>query len=343
MPDEFGGYGGGGEAEPEGPSFQERAEEGGAAFKTAVEKIGVGKIVAVIILLAVAFVVINLPRPITVDVAVSALDGGEVAADTPDIVVAYSDLFGSQRPKVRAVGDGFRVSVPSKTQVRFEASVAGFEHKSVTKTFEGDGNVELELARVTDLAFVSPSISGSMGPDCQVAFSAEVANSGSSSELFELVSDLKSAFTAVSGEVSVDAGGRNSSQFLISSAGQSEGGEVSGSVRIKGTEKKLPVSLKVGKTPTFDVPAEISFTDSEDKFVVDVRNNGESDVSGLKVAPSDALKDRISITGFNPRILKRDDKLTFIVQNNGLVAGDVELLTVSADCASLREIVVRRR
>ncbi len=343
MPDEFGGYG---EEQPaEGPSAGERAQEIGGAFASVVQKIGVGKIIAVLVIVAAIYIFLQLPRPVTVRVLVSQLD-----ADSPvqvaEVSASYSDFFGSHTPGVVDVGDGmFKVVVPSKTSVEFSVLASGFKPARASKAFEADGNLPIALAWDSKASFVSSPIAGSIGPTCSVSYSVEIANNGDSAESVALVQDgLEGAFSYSQGIVEIGPDAKATLSFGVSSAGKAEGDAISGKVRIKGTSKDLPVDVIVGKQPQLSVPPAIDFSGTETKLFVELRNTGESDISNIIVAPSEAIAGKVRISEFKSGVvLKKDDKLPFVIEATGMSKDDKGLLDVGADCISLQRIPVSYR
>lgn len=320
--------------------MQERGEEAFNVVKGVVQKIGPQKIIAAIVVIALIWLILQIPRPAVLTVRVSALDGDLI--ENSDATANYRDWFGEKTIESPAPGAGeFRFKVITGSPVDVSATASGYKRGSASYTLDADKRASLDLERDVDLVIDPPQISGKIGPKCFIDYNVSLSNLRDLPESAELSADLTGgAFSPLSGAVDVGPRDRNFSLFRITSDGS---GPVEGKVRIKGTSAGLEVALEAGEPPRFEVDEEKSFSEADHEVVVEILNNGDSDVSNLRVQATESLAGKVEILEFNPIILHKDDKLKFKVRDLGILkVGDTGFIDVSADCVSPKRITIKR-
>ncbi|MFQ5406723.1 MAG: hypothetical protein ACE5DI_06225 [Candidatus Micrarchaeia archaeon] len=322
-------------------SFSEGARDVSASAAGAVKRFGVGKIIAILLLLLIVYAFFELPKPVNVEVRVVARDFGEPVVGVSGTAF-FSDFFGSKT--VTGVETDLGVlkfkGIPTKTDVRFSFRAGGFKDASKTFTFKSAGSRSEELARKTDLVFSSNPASSSIGQRCSMNLFAEVSNPSEEDLEAELVSDF-GGFTALSGRVTVPARDKVVYNFSISSHSAQKGDELSGEVRVKGTAESFDLSFVVSESPRIDFQSDIRFTEREPKVVVTISNRGDSEVFNVKVVPQESAKGKVNILPFVGRSLKKGSDLKVLIENTGFSSeSDKGLIDVYADCVPRRQIEV---
>ena len=258
------------------------------------EFLGKHKVLLIFIVLAAAayyayFYVI--PRPGTLTVSVSELDGGPLEDAEVTVIDSDGKTLGTE---LTSGGIASFANMPSRKTLKIQVSKGiAFRPGGTTAEIPSgeSASAEVPLERKNSLSFVGNGIPSAIPAGCADEFQVEVANSGSDNFDAELVAEEEAAevLSVVSPKQTVFF--NSSTNFAVkinSDAKIDESGQAAvkkGSLRIKKTLRKLPLSLKIiQKLNVEAAPADISIRTAElQKTRLTFTNRGEQPVTGVQL------------------------------------------------------------
>ncbi len=286
--------------------MQNEEEEHGSKLKEllepiseAVKKIGLAKILLAIILVALALWFFSLPKPANLLVTVSELDANQpIEGALVSLQWQDGQLIGDA---FTSVTDGSGVvsfsNVPSARSLTIVVEGTGkYDSSRVDTTLQsGEGRSEpVKLAKTSNVNLSPNSLTGAVSETCVKETTVTISNQGDSNIDAIFVGDgvLQNA---VSSEPKTVFGGstENATVLLdVSKTRKREGETLTGSIRLKGLNKKININLVVSGPPKVDVtPSSITCPANRPLClqVVTVKNNGDTTLNNLKVEPASTI------------------------------------------------------
>lgn len=311
-----------------------------------VNKIGLAKIILFIIVIAIGFWFVNLPKPGTLFVKVSALDANQPIEGA---------LISLQWPDGNLLGDAFTTitdssglasftNVPTEKDIVISIEGTGeFRSNSVeTKLSSGASkNEDVFLARSVSVTLEPRTLSGSVSETCIKEAKITVTNTGDSNldAIFIGAGGLKDAIS--SEPVTVYPGSSENVTIYIdvSKTRKRKGETVNGQARLKTTDKAVTFNLQVSEPPKIDVtPSTLSCASSRPVCaqIVTVKNTGTSTLSNLQIEPSASVVNVLE-NGDVERYYTTDtiapgEEKKFGTRLIGTSAATIGVITVRADC-----------
>ncbi len=317
-----------------------------APVTNVIKKIGLAKIILLIIAIGLALWFISLPKPGNLLLKVIEMDG------TQGVDAALVSL---QWPDGRIIGDVFTSVTDSSGVVSFSNVPTG---KEIVIVVEGSGlysstrqsltlssgeskSKEIELPKNSGTLAIAPTLlSSDVSETCVKEAILTVTNNGENEVEVEFVGSesLKPAISSDSITVYPQTSENLTISIDISKTGKKKGTKLTGDVRIKGYEKKTRLDLQVSEAPKIDVtPVSLSCpaAQGECQKIVTVKNNGLTTLNNLKIEPSSTVASVLQ-NGDVERYYQRDSiapgeeaKFGVILTPNAPTIG---VITVKADC-----------
>ncbi len=225
------------------------------------------------------------PKPGSVVVTVSELDGGAI----DNAQVYFTDSSGKPVGSTQFTAGGTAVfdGIPTQTQL-FVTVEAGGGYNTARQAVElaaGSNNVEVQVERKNGIEITATNVPQSFASGCKDRFFVEVTNFGEDTFAAELVSegtgDFPRYFAVQQGGQRI-IGPNESANFSVfaelpDSPGSDGGVQLDGAIRVKGTGKKVAIGGSVGKQLHLEASeSEIRYTlDSSNARLITIRNTGE--------------------------------------------------------------------
>lgn len=261
-----------------------------------VNRIGLAKIILFVIIIAVGWWFITLPKPGTLFITVTELDG------TQPIEGALVSL---QWPDGNLLGDAFSTITDSSGVASFTNVPSG---RDLTIVVEGTGEFEsarsnvilaseesksevVKLPHIGDVRLSPSTLTGAVSETCIKEARITVTNNGANpvEAVFVGSGALETAISSIPITV-LPGSSENASVFIdVAKTGKKKAQVLTGEIRLKGMNKKVNVNLQVGEAPKIDVsPASLSCAAGRPSCqqIVTIANNGASTLNNLKVEPS---------------------------------------------------------
>lgn len=325
---------------------EERESQPGAldGARNAINRIGLGTILAVLILFGILwFALFVVPRPVSVDLTLKNADGEAVSGAL--VSARYPQFpFGTTNAVAFELRDGtYRFkSVPSNAKMDVTISADGYEDPGESVQTGGeDTRAQMLLYRSSKIRFDSDKLSASIGSACSKTFYAPVTNGGDTVQKLSLTWDgeADAPISFSSGTLDVLAASASGTiPFTLTTAYEKAPAEtVKGTVRLAGTDKTAQVLLTVTQKATLSYsPAELSMSPSE-KTAITLSNNDKNAITGVTLQYGAALEKIVQIDRVDKFDLEPGAKK--IIFATALSEGTGKL-TLVADCIPPKDIAV---
>jgi hypothetical protein len=241
-------------------------------------------VAALVVIVAAYYFFFLAPKPGSVIVTVSELDGG--ALDSAQVY--FTDASGKSVGTTQlttAGGTAVFDGLPTQTQMFISVEAGSGYNIASTPVLltEGANTIIVQVERKNGIEITATDIPQSFASACRDRFYLEVTNFGDDPFSAELVSEGDTDFSryfAVQGSSRV-IGPNESANFSVfaelpDTSGSDSGVALSGAIRVKGTTKKVEIGGSVGKPLQLETSeSEISYTPGSDKARrITVRNTG---------------------------------------------------------------------
>ncbi len=332
--------------------YGETEEDGGPGIGESLGKAlgrsGIGRIITVVLVFAAVYAYLFLiPKPVEVRIRLESADSDQPVAGAALRAEYEPSIFGSGKSTAIELDDGvYRFKdLPTKTDVMVTITKTGYKTRGIPLSLESTGETkQVDLYKKTDLEIVESGISGAIGATCTKTFAATVNNAGTADiENIELAADgnipnFRSDLASV-----IPAQAQRPIAFSITTT-YSESGRalppVSGQLRIKGTDVKVPLNITVFQKSDLSVtPRDLRLKPGAPQ-VVSIKNLGQPKASNVTIDVDTRLQDVVEFNGINQGAsheIGGGAELKFFVTAKSAGFG---IITVNADCASPQQITI---
>lgn len=251
------------------------------------------KAVVAIVIVALAYYYFFLrPQPGSLTVSVTQID-----SDKPAMATVSLFYEGGASAAEDALTDETGVAlfsrVPSEKRLTVKVTPVSGKLATATKSVSlksGDkSSLEVEVGLKTRLKFAGTGYSTMLGPSCSRALLVEVLNDGSSAESVVLTADEDIADYAKAPAQEEFLEGGTSMFIPVRVTAKGDEGQVSGSIRIKGTTVRMPLAIIQGQKPS---KLEVSFDKADAKDFTAIAGGEivkKSNVIVKNIAPEGSL------------------------------------------------------
>ncbi len=270
-----------------------------------IHKIGIAKIILLLLIAAAVFWYVNLPKNGSVSILITELDsdkrvsGAIVSIEDSNGQILQSTGTDSYQSLTDDTGRVSFANVPANRALTISidtsAATGNYEPTSdLDIQLESEENLDqiVRLEKRTKLSLSPELISSQVTPTCVKQQSITVKNDGDDLEEVELVGSggLQNAFTFT--PVTVAPGSSENTTLTIDMTKANASSTVNGKIRIKGTNKG--VTVRFTTIPAFQVvvsPSSLNCAAGKNvcPSIVTIQNNGKSSLTNLKVEPSESI------------------------------------------------------
>lgn len=265
-------------------------------ISTALNRVGIAKIAAAIIVILVIGWYFSLPQPGALTVRVSGLDeGGGVQDAIVSLLTPSGESLGAQ---FTAITDSSGVvsftNVPSG-EIAIQTSAPDYEPVTTIIILESreSKTEEVKLGRDVALSLSPVTLRVSASETCVKEISISAENQGENSVDASLVANAPLASAIQSQTVTISPGATQNVTGLldVSKTGLKKGSTTNTALRVSGTNERVNLELRVVDNPRVDVEPEhiTCAADRQCQQIVTITNRGQTTLDNLRVEPSEGI------------------------------------------------------
>ncbi len=321
--------------------------EVGGTIAEAIKRIGIARIILAIIIIGIAWWFYSLPKPGELYISVKELDSTS-AIEGVTVSLTWQDG--------QLLGDNFAYTTDSTGVVSFQnvptereliietdASSTGLNYEvnrqRVTLKSGEAKQVEVQLAKSTNLAFSPNKLTGSVSEKCVRETTITVTNNGGDPTDVQFTGTGALADAVSSNAINVFPGSsENATVFIdVSKTGKRKGDDLNGGLRARGTSRSVIVELDVSEPPRVTLePESLRCPAGREscQFIVSVKNTGGTTLYNLKAEPTPDIEQFVAIQPYystNAVAPGEEAKFGVTITPSSPAIG---VITVKADCFS---------